>query len=418
MAADIQTVKDLLARLVAFDTTSHKSNIPIIEFIESYLARHGISGVRVPTADGQKASLFATIGPENTAGVALSGHTDVVPVAGQSWATDPFSVVERDGRLYGRGTCDMKGFLACVLALVPSFKARRLKVPIHLAFSYDEEVGCTGVRPMVAELGKSLPLPRMVFVGEPTTMTVVDAHKGPMRWAVEVTGRPSHSSMPQLGVNAITYAGRLLAELSRMEEELKAGERSTRFDPPYTTLQVTEIEGGTASNIVPITCAFGWEVRRLPRFDGMGLDKRLRDFAATNCLPEMQRLAPESGIRIDIVNEVPAFAADTKSGIVPLALKLAGQNDTFAVCYATEASLFQMGGSPSVVIGPGDIAQAHTANEFIRVDGAGEVPRLPRPRGGLGGAIALVYLVGNGSFGRLTGHRPDPMSAPWPFCRS
>jgi acetylornithine deacetylase len=367
MAADIQTVKELLARLVAFDTTSHKSNIPIIEFIESYLGRHGISGVRVPTADGQKASLFATIGPENAPGIALSGHTDVVPVTGQSWDTDPFTVVESDGRLYGRGTCDMKGFIACVLALVPSFKARRLKVPIHLAFSYDEEVGCTGVRPMVAELGKSLPLPRMVFVGEPTTMTVVDAHKGPMRWAVEVTGRPSHSSMPQLGVNAITYAARLLAELARMEEELKAGERITRFDPPYTSLQVTEIEGGTASNIVPITCAFGWEIRRLPGFDGLALDKRLRDFAATHCLPEMQRLAPESGIKIEIVNEVPAFAADSKSGIVPLALKLAEQNDIFAVCYATEASLFQMGGSPSVVIGPGDIAQAHTANEFIRV---------------------------------------------------
>jgi acetylornithine deacetylase len=173
--------------------------------------------------------------------------------------------------------------------------------------------------------------------------------------------------MPQLGVNAITYAGRLLAELARMEEELKAGERITRFDPPYTSLQVTEIEGGTASNIVPITCSFGWEIRRLPGFDGLALDKRLRDFAATHCLPEMQRLAPESGIRIEIVNEVPAFAADSKSGIVPLALKLAGQNDVFAVCYATEASLFQKGGSPSVVIGPGDIAQAHTANEFIRV---------------------------------------------------
>jgi acetylornithine deacetylase len=367
MAADIQTVKELLARLVAFDTTSHKSNIPIIEFIESYLGLHGISGVRVPTADGQKASLFATIGPESVAGIALSGHTDVVPVTGQSWDTDPFTVVEREGRLYGRGTCDMKGFLACVLALAPSFKARRLKVPIHLAFSYDEEVGCTGVRPMVAELGKSLPLPRMVFVGEPTTMTVVDAHKGPMRWAVEVTGRPSHSSMPQLGVNAITYAGRLLTELARMEEQLKAGERSARFDPPYTSLQVTEIEGGTASNIVPITCSFGWEIRRLPGFDGLALDKRLRDFAATHCLPEMQRLAPESGIRIEIANEVPAFAADAKSGIVPLALKLAEQNDLFAVCYATEASLFQKGGSPSVVIGPGDIAQAHTANEFIRV---------------------------------------------------
>jgi acetylornithine deacetylase len=212
-----------------------------------------------------------------------------------------------------------------------------------------------------------LPLPRFVLVGEPTSMTVVDSHKGPMRWNVEVTGKAAHSSMPHLGVNAIAYAARLLGELARMEEDLKTLAPSPRFDPPYTSLQVTEIEGGTASNIVPVPCWFGWEIRRLPGFDATALDQRLRRFAAEKCLPEMQRLAPETGIEIEIANEVPAFEADTKSGLVPLALKLADQNETFAVCYATEASLFQVGGAPSVVIGPGNIAQAHTPNEYLAV---------------------------------------------------
>ena len=297
MVPELGTAKELLARLVAFDTTSHKTNIPIIEYIESYLRGHGVDSVRVPTPDGQKASLFATIGPAGVGGIALSGHTDVVPVTSQAWDTDPFTLVERDGKLYGRGACDMKGFLACVLALVPAFKARKLKVPIHIAFSYDEEVGCTGVRPMIAELGKTLPLPRYVLVGEPTSMTVVDSHKGPMRWSVEVTGKAAHSSMPHLGVNAITYAGRLLGELARMEEDLKTLPPNPRFDPPYTSLQVTEIEGGTASNIVPVPCWFGWEIRRLPGFDATALDQRLRTFAAEKCLPEMQRLAPETGSR-------------------------------------------------------------------------------------------------------------------------
>jgi acetylornithine deacetylase len=367
MAPPVTAAKELLARLVAFDTTSHKTNIPLIRFVEEHLGKHGVGSVRVPTADGQKASLFATIGPTGVGGIALSGHTDVVPVTGQSWDSDPFTLVERDGRLYGRGTCDMKGFLACVLAMVPEFKARSLATPIHIAFSYDEEVGCTGVRPMVAELGRTLPLPRMVFVGEPTTMAVVDAHKGPMRWAVEVTGKASHSALPHLGVNAVTYAGVLLAELARIEEELKEIAPNPRFDPPYTTLQVTQISGGNASNIVPAACAFGWEIRRLPGFDGLNLDQRVRRFAEEHCTAPMRRGAPETGVRIDLTNEVPAFQADAASGAVPLALKLAGQNATFAVCYATEASLFQGGGAPSVVCGPGDIAQAHTPNEFIEV---------------------------------------------------
>jgi acetylornithine deacetylase len=367
MSVSSGTAKELLARLVAFDTTSAKTNIPLIAFVESYLAEYGIASHRVPTPDGLKASLFATVGPDGVGGLGLSGHTDVVPVNGQSWDTDPFVLTEREGKLYGRGSCDMKGYLACVLAMVPQFTQRKLRMPIHIAFSYDEEIGCTGVRPMIAELGKTLPRPLMVFVGEPTEMSVVSAHKGPVRWRVEVRGRAAHSSMPQLGVNAITYAGALLGELARMEAELRAGQQDRRFDPPWTTLQVTQIEGGTASNIVPAPCWFGWEIRGLPGFDPMTLDSRLKAFAAEQCLPEMRRVAKEANIDITAVNRVAAFAADTASGIVPLTLRLAGQNETFCVSYCTEAGLFQRGGAPAIVCGPGSIAQAHTANEFIGV---------------------------------------------------
>jgi acetylornithine deacetylase len=367
MPAPVAAAKDLLARLVAFDTTSHKSNLPLVRFVEDYLRRHGVESTVLPTPDGQKASLFATIGPAGIGGIALSGHTDVVPVEGQTWTSDPFTLVERAGRLYGRGACDMKGYLACVLAMVPEFSARKLTTPVHIAFSYDEEVGCTGVRPMVRELGRSLPQPRMVLVGEPTGMAVVDAHKGPMRWVVRITGKAAHSSMPHLGVNSVTFAGHLLVELARIEAELRETNLNPRFDPPYTTLQVTQIAGGTASNIVPAACWFGWEIRRLPGFDGQALDARFRRFAEERCIAPMQQAAPETGISIEITNEVPPFQADASSGIVPLALKLARQNETFAVCYATEASLFQDGGAPSVVCGPGNIAQAHTPDEYLDV---------------------------------------------------
>lgn len=356
---------ELLARLVAFDTTSHKTNLPLVLFVEDYLAQHGIASDLVPNEDGTKASLFATIGPQKAGGIALSGHTDVVPVAGQQWDTDPFRLTRKGDRLHGRGTSDMKGYLACVLASVPQFRRRALKTPIHIVFSYDEEIGCVGVRPMIAELGRRLPRPRMVLVGEPTCMTVVDAHKGPVRWQVEVTGRAVHSSMAQLGVNAIAYAGRLIGELARIETELAAREPDNRFTPPYPTLQVTLIEGGTASNIVPVACRFGFEVRALPGLQIEAIEARLRAFADEHCLPEMHRIAPETGITIRQTNAVPPFAVDPAAEVVALALRLAGCNETHAVSYATEAGLFQDAGAPSVVCGPGDIAQAHTANEWI-----------------------------------------------------
>lgn len=356
---------EILARLVAFDTTSHKSNVPLIRYIEAYLRDHGVAYDLVTLPDGTKSSLFATIGPADVPGIGLSGHTDVVPVDGQTWTADPFTLRQTDGKLYGRGTADMKGFLACVLAAVPLFRAAPLKVPVHLIFSYDEEIGCIGVRPMIAEFGHRLPQPRLVIVGEPTEMRVVDAHKGPVRWQVDITGRAAHSSMAHLGVNAITYAGRILAELAHIEEDLKAQSADQRFEPPYSTLQVTAIEGGTASNIVPVSCRIGFEIRALPGVDVAAIDRRIRDFATTACTPRMQAVAPDSGITITRTNSVPPFGAGPNSDAVALALALAGQNETYAVSYATEAGLFQDAGAPSVVCGPGRIAEAHTADEWI-----------------------------------------------------
>lgn len=357
----------LLARLVAFDTTSHKSNRDLVSFVEAYLADHGVASHLVPTADGEKASLFATIGPGDVPGIGLSGHTDVVPTVPADWTSDPYTMREDAGRLYGRGTTDMKGYLACVLALVPEFKRRALKVPVHILFSYDEETGCTGVRPMISELGDRLAKPRLVIVGEPTNMTVVDAHKGPMRWHVDVAGRAAHSSMAPIGVNAIAIAAELIAELNRIEAELKTTTRDERFTPPYATLQVTEISGGTASNIVPAACHFGFEIRTLAGLDVDAVERRLVQFAETRFLAGMQRIAPEAGIRIRRVNSVPPFAAGPASEAVALALKLAQQNETYAVSYATEAGLFQDADVPAVVCGPGDIAQAHTADEWIAI---------------------------------------------------
>jgi acetylornithine deacetylase len=356
---------ELLARLVAFDTTSHRSNLELISFIEDYLRQHGVTSRRIVSSDGEKASLYATIGPDGGGGIALSGHTDVVPVDGQNWTSDPFTVRIADGRFYGRGTADMKGFIAAVLAATPDFKRRKLKTPIHFAFSYDEEIGCIGVRPMLADLGKNLPKPRMVIVGEPTSMRVVDAHKGPVRWHVEVKGRPVHSSMAPLGVKAIAYAARLIEELERIEDEFKHTTVNSRFDPPYPTVQVTTIDGGTASNIIPVTCTFGFEVRALPGLDPLLIEQRLRAFAEENCLPEMRAVAPEADISIRRNEGVPPFGADRASDVVALALKLTGQNETHTVSFATEAGLFQDAGAPAVVCGPGDIAQAHTADEWI-----------------------------------------------------
>lgn len=357
---------ELLEALVAFDTTSHKSNVALIRFVADYLGRHGIESKLIPNETGDKINLCATIGPADAGGgIGLSGHTDVVPVTGQDWDTNPFELTAKNGRLYGRGTTDMKGYLACVLAAVPDFAARPLKRPIHILFSYDEEIGCIGVRPMLARLGVDLPMPEIVFVGEPTGMEVVDAHKGPARWNVTITGRAAHSSMAHLGINAIHVAAQMIGELRRIEDELRNNHRDERFEPPYATLQVTTIEGGAASNIIPLSCSFGFEVRALPGVDVDAIERRVSHFARERCLPSMRTVAEEAAIDIELVNYVPPFAARPGSKAVALALHLAGANRISAVSYATEAGLFQNEGPDTVVCGPGQIAQAHTANEWV-----------------------------------------------------
>jgi acetylornithine deacetylase len=363
----LSTAKELLRALVAFDTTSAKSNLALIAFVEDYLKGHGIASTRVPSPDGTKADLFATIGPKGDGGIGLSGHSDCVPVEGQNWTSDPFMLTERDGKLYGRGSCDMKGFIACVLAAVPPFKAQALKEPIHIIVSYDEEVGCTGVRPLIARLGKSLPRPRAVIVGEPTGMAVIDAHKRIDSYRTRVTGREAHSSMPDLGVNAISAAAALIGELDRIGGVIAARDRDERFRPPYSTVFVGTIEGGTAHNIVPKHCEFHWQVRGLPTAEPGEAPRDLAAFAEAALLPKIRHVTKEAAI--DTANEgsVPAFVARPGSEAVALALALTGRDRTEAVSYTTEAGLFEESGVPAVICGPGNIAQAHAADEYVLV---------------------------------------------------
>ena len=368
-AALTSRAKDILGRLVAFDTVSEKANLPMAEWVARYLAEHGIESRMLPAEDGIHANLFATIGPAGVGGIGLSGHMDVVPVTGQPWESDPFEMVERDGRLYGRGTCDMKGFVACVLALAPEIKKRErnLATPVHIVLSYDEEVGCTGVKPMIADFGTALPKPRLVIVGEPTNMTVVNAHKGGSRFMTEVTGKDAHSSKPQLGVGAIRIAGELIAELGRIEDRKKAEHWDPRFDPPYASITVSGIEGGIAHNIIPPSCSFRWGVRTLPGMDATGIAAELQAYAERELLPAMRAVHPDCNIVTTAVGILPPFASGADSEATTLALKLAGQNETFAVPYGTEASHFEAAGSSTVVIGPGSIDQAHQPNEYVEV---------------------------------------------------
>lgn len=356
----------MLDRLVAFDTTSRDGNLPLIAFVEEYLSSWGVKSIRVDYEAG-KTNLYATIGPDIAGGIVLSGHTDVVPVDGQDWASDPFKVDERHGRLYGRGTCDMKGFIAVALAMVPQFRAAQLTTPIHLALSCDEEVGCRGVRPLVAHMRDHLPKPRAVIVGEPTSMKVVNAHKGAFTFATEVKGHEAHSSATHHGVNAIMVAGELLSELSRIRRDLeKRGDPSRRFDPPYTTVHVGLIEGGTAKNIIPRRCNFLWETRLLPNEDPDEVTSRFGDFART-LEPAMRAVAPGTGIVTQRTNVVPSLAPEKDSPAEHLALHLAEANGTHAVSYCTEAGLFQEIGIPAIVCGPGSIDQAHKPDEYIEI---------------------------------------------------
>jgi acetylornithine deacetylase len=361
-------VRELLATLVGFDTTSSKSNLALIGFVEDYFKSHGIGSLRVSSPDGSKADLFATIAGSGNGGIGLSGHSDCVPVEGQRWASDPFTLTARDGKLYGRGSCDMKGFLACVLASVPLFKTRTLKEPVHLIISYDEEVGCTGVRPLIARLDKDLPRPRAIIVGEPTSMAVIDAHKRIDAYRTVVHGREAHSSLPALGVNAISAAAALVCELDRIGGAIPKKENDPHFEPPYSTISIGTIKGGTGGNIVPKNCEFQWQVRSLPSATPGEASRDLAAFAEKSLLPKMKQVSDEAVIETTALNSVPAFVAGNTSEAVALALKLTGTEQTRAVSYTTEAGLFEQAGCASVICGPGDIAQAHAADEFVSIE--------------------------------------------------
>lgn len=358
----------MLSRLIAFDTTSRDSNLALVGFVEDYVSAYGLKSRRIPNPEGTKANLLITIGPDVPGGVILSGHTDVVPVDGQPWDTDPFTMVERDGRYYGRGTSDMKAFSAVILSLIPEFTARPLKTPVHIALSYDEEVGCLGVRPMIADILKSVPMPRLAIIGEPTNMKVVNAHKGIRSFRTTVTGREAHSSQVDRGVNAVMVAAELIMFLAKLGNDMRTkGDPTGRFDPPFTSVQSSTIEGGTALNILARHCTFQWEFRYLPGTSHDDIFEAFDNHARNAVLPRLRAIAPEADIVTTIRSHVPALVAREGCPAEALARQLTGANHAEAVSYGTEAGLFQEAGIPSVICGPGDIREAHKPNEYIEI---------------------------------------------------
>ena len=358
----------MMERLIAFVTESSMTYLPLFVFVEDYLRSLGVAHVRVPNAIGDKAALFATIGPMRDGGVVLSGHTDVVPVAGQNWTSFPFTM-RRDGdRLFGRGTCDMKGFDALALAMIPEFQKAGLRTPIHILLSYDEETTCLGPVDTIARFGDDLPTPGIVIVGEPTMMTVADAHKSVNTFTTTVHGHEAHSSKPQLGANAIEAACAMVSELYRLSDELDAlSDPAGRFDPPASTISVGTIHGGTARNILARECTFHWEFRGLPGVPADWALRKLEEFQAATVLPKLRRHAPQAKIHTTTEVEVPWLAPDPGSAAESLALKLTRSNRTIAVSYATEAGRFQQARIPTIVCGPGSIDQAHQPDEFIDI---------------------------------------------------
>jgi acetylornithine deacetylase len=359
---------DLLDRLVAFDTVSAKSNLALIEFVRTLLAEHGIDSRLTFHPAGEKANLLATVGPNVAGGVVLSGHTDVVPVDGQPWTADPFRCVRRDGRVHGRGTADMKGFIACALSLLPMMRARPLQVPIHFAFSYDEELGCLGVPALIDDMAAVLPRPRLAIVGEPTRLRIADRHKGIHGFETMVTGRDGHSSATHRGVNAISAAAELVLELERIAARFRdEGPFDSAFDPPYTTLNIGTIEGGAAVNIIARSCTLRWETRPLPGDDPAEIVARLDRFAREELLPRLRRIAPEADIVTRPTVSVAGLKADPDSPAAALMRRLTGANATIGVAFTTEAGLFQRALIPAIVCGPGDIAQAHQPDEYVEI---------------------------------------------------
>lgn len=361
--------RELLARLVAFDTTSRESNLSLIEFVREYLDGHGVSCELIYNAQKTKANLFATIGPAEVPGIVLSGHTDVVPVDGQSWTFPPFELSEKEGRLYGRGTADMKGYIACVMALVPELTRNTLRMPVHIALSYDEEVGCLGVRSLLEVLGSKPVKPLLCVIGEPTELKPVLGHKGKVAMRCDVQGLACHSAHAPSGVNAIEYAAQLINELGRLGKALQAEERQdARFDPPFSTVQIGVIGGGVALNIVPEHCRFDFEVRSLPVEDPRHVISALHAYAQNELLPAMRAVSGQSDIRLTELSSYPGLDISMQSQAAELIAEFCGSRSFGTVAFGTEGGLFDQSGIPAVVCGPGSMAQGHKPDEFISIE--------------------------------------------------
>jgi acetylornithine deacetylase len=354
----------LLQKLLARDTTSRESNLALIEDIRDYLAGWDIGADLFYSEDGRKANLYAVIGPSGGGGVMLSGHTDVVPVDGQPWSVPPFDMTYRDGRYYGRGAADMKGFIACVLASVPAFLAQPLRMPLHLAFSYDEEVGCLGVRSLVEYLRASKEKPALCIVGEPTEMRPVYGHKGKIALRCEVHGHACHSAYAPQGVNAIEYTARLIGKLGEAREALTQT-TDARFDPPFSTLQVGTIRGGSALNIVPQECQFDFEIRYLPEVDAAAVVDDVQRYARQTLEPAMQRVSPTGAIRFVPLSHYPGLLTDAQSEFAGWLAQWCGSDEYSTVAFGTEGGLFDEAGIATLICGPGSMDQGHKPDEFV-----------------------------------------------------
>jgi acetylornithine deacetylase len=357
---------DLVQELIAFDTTSRDSNLALIDHAQGLLEKSGARCRRSYDATGKKANLFATIGPDGDGGYVLSGHTDVVPVDGQDWSSDPFKPVVRDGMLYGRGACDMKGFVGTALWLAPEIAKAKLTRPIHFALSYDEEVGCVGVKGLLDDLKAQNLKPALAIIGEPTLMKIVGAHKGGAKLVTRCCGREHHSSGPEKGANAVMMAGEFVALLDSVWDELRA-DADPRFDPPHSTVQATVIHGGTAVNILAREAEVTWEYRCLPDRDPAKIITRVKERTEAEILPKYRRRAAEAAFNTTLQAQYPGLTMDEESPAVRLARELTGANQVEAVAYGTEAGHFQQYGIPAVICGPGSIDQAHRPDEFCAV---------------------------------------------------
>ncbi|MBI3445861.1 MAG: acetylornithine deacetylase [Magnetospirillum sp.] len=359
---------DMIERLIALDTTSYKTNLRLIDYASKTLTELGASVRLTWDEHRHKANLFATIGDPTIPGIVLSGHTDVVPVDGQDWSSDPFQLREQDEKLYGRGTADMKSFIAIALALAPEFAAAKLRMPIHYAFSYDEEVGCIGVRRLIDDLANLPVRPLLCIVGEPTDMKAVIGHKGKKSVRCHVEGHECHSALNHRGVNAVEIAAEMVTRLRTMQRRIRElGPFDSGYQPPYTTVHTGTMSGGTALNIVPKSCSFEFEIRNLPDHDPEELMAEIRGWAQ-DLVPEMLEISPASGITMDEHNSTPGLGMDEMDQAVRLVCALSGSNETSKVAFTTEAGLFQRAGVPAVVCGPGSILQAHRPDEFITLE--------------------------------------------------